>query len=60
MNHLEIEYKSGLNKEQFDSLLPLFKDITPVKQIIISILPIFLLETTKWPYVSVVLRIQLS
>ena len=32
MNHLEIEYKSGLNKEQFESLLPLFKDITPVKQ----------------------------
>ena len=32
MNHLEIEYKSGLNEEQFDSLLPLFKDITPVKQ----------------------------
>jgi len=32
MNHLEIEYKSGLNKEQFERLLPLFKDIIPVKQ----------------------------
>ena len=32
MNHLEIEFKSGLTKEQFLSILPLFKDIQPIKQ----------------------------
>ena len=32
MNHLEIEFKSGLTKEQFLSILPLFKDIQPLKQ----------------------------
>ena len=32
MNHLEIEFKSGLTKEQFLSILPLFKDIHPIKQ----------------------------
>ncbi len=32
MNHLEIEFKSGLTKEQFLSILPLFKNIQPIKQ----------------------------
>ena len=32
MNHLEIEFKSGLTQEQFTKLLPLFKDAPAIKQ----------------------------
>lgn len=32
MNHLEIEFKSGLTREQFTKLLPLFKDVPAIKQ----------------------------
>lgn len=32
MNHLEIEFKSLLTKEEFESLLPLFSQISPVSQ----------------------------
>ncbi len=32
MNHLEIEFKTMLTKEENDRLLQLFADITPVSQ----------------------------
>lgn len=32
MNHLEIEFKTLLEKEDFTKLLPLFKEVSPVQQ----------------------------
>ncbi len=32
MNHLEIEYKTLLTKNEYQQLLPLFADVKPIKQ----------------------------
>ena len=56
MNHLEIEYKTLLTKNEYQQLLPLFADVKPIILIHLT----FQFEMQKWHFGFVLLKIVLS
>lgn len=61
MNHLEIEYKTLLDKEEYQSLLPLFADTELVVQTNHYIdTPDQLIRKEKWPCGCVLSQIRLN
>ena len=61
MNHLEIEYKTLLDKEEYQSLLPLFADTELVVQTNHYIdTPDQLMSKKKWPCGCVLSQIRLN